>query len=46
MKSPKKTFIARLKALRRKQGLSQNALAKHAKYYPNQRKGAGIFLNP
>ena len=28
MKNPKKTFIARLKALRRKQGLTQTALAK------------------
>ncbi len=30
MKNPKKTFIARLKALRRKQGLTQTALAKKA----------------
>ncbi len=30
MKNPKKTFIARLTALRRKQGLTQNALAKKA----------------
>ena len=30
MKNPKKTFIARLKALRRQQGLTQTALAKKA----------------
>ena len=30
MKNPKKTFIARLTALRRKQGLTQTALAKKA----------------
>ncbi len=30
MKNPKKTFIRRLKALRRKQGLTQTALAKKA----------------
>ena len=30
MKSPKKTFIARLKALRTKRGLTQTALAKQA----------------
>ncbi len=30
MKNPKKAFIARLKALRRKQGLTQTALAKKA----------------
>ncbi len=30
MKNPKKTFIARLKALRCKQGLTQTALAKQA----------------
>jgi len=31
MKNPKKTFIARLTALRRKQGLTQTALAKKAR---------------
>ena len=31
MKNPKKTFIARLKALRRQQGLTQTALAKKAR---------------
>ena len=30
MKNPKKTFIARLKALRTKRGLTQTALAKKA----------------
>ncbi len=30
MKNPKKTFIARLKALRRQQGLTQTALAQRA----------------
>ena len=30
MKNPKKTFIARLTALRRQQGLTQTALAKQA----------------
>ena len=30
MKNPKKTFIARLKALRTKRGLTQTALAKQA----------------